>query len=105
MDVFQSVYPAILLSVPDGGQADIDGNDFSGFWRAEYAADTAPAAQIQHPVTLAAIVGADLLVLKRLIDGGKYYESLPLKGNRRPNRIENPDVIIPEGHKSVLGRR
>ena len=59
---FKPVDAAILFGVPDRGQADIDGDDFPCLGGAEHAGDAAAAAQIQHPVTFAAIFAAGLFV-------------------------------------------
>jgi hypothetical protein len=84
-DVVQSVKPAILLGVPDRRRAYIDGYQLAHFGRTEHGTHTASATEVQHPVTLSAIFGTSILVLQRLIDVGKYDQSLPLNLYRRPN--------------------
>src|SRR5229473_2562603 len=60
-DVVQSIKPAILLSVPDRRRAYIDGYQLAHFGRTEHGTHTAPATEVQHPVTLSAVFGTSML--------------------------------------------
>ena len=79
---------AILLNIPGtaaNAAACLDGYQLAHLWRTEHGTHAAPATEVQHPVTLSAVFGTGILVLQRLIDVGKYDQSLPLNGYRRPN--------------------
>src|SRR6202034_2456241 len=68
----------------------------------KHRVDAASTAHVEHPVILAAIVDAGLLVLKRLVDGGENREGFAVQGNGRPPHIQLPNVPVPEGHKSAF---